>query len=131
MSTQLDFRPDRVNFGEFEHAFNRSLGDCLSSHLQELLKGKKIIFNLEDKVLVPVDGWGIRNIPYCTMPLTTIQPRMDNTTICAVDSSTIQLAETEDGALYGVKGGVVLSIGAQSSIHFKIGPILFYLSEET
>lgn len=131
MATQLNFQPDRINFGEFERAFNQSLGHCLSSHLQELLKGKKIIFNSEDKNLIPVDGWGIRNIPYCTTPLTTIQPRMDNTTICAVDSSTIQLAETEDGTLYGVKSGVVLSIGAQASIHFKIGPILFYLSEET
>jgi hypothetical protein len=48
-----------------------------------------------------------------------------------MDSSTIQLAETEDGSLYGVKSGVVLSIGGHALIHFKIGPILFYLSEET
>ena len=131
MTAQLNIQPDRINFGEFERAFDRSLGQCLSSRLEELLKGKKIIFSSEDKNLIPVDGWGIRNIPYCITPVITIQPKADNTTICAMDSSTIQLAETEDGSLYGVKSGVVLSIGANALIHFKIGPILFYLSEET
>lgn len=131
MTAQLNFQSNRINFSEFEHAFDQSLGQCLSSRLDELLKGKKIIFSSEDKNLVPVDGWGLRNIPYCTTPLTTIQPRMDNTTVYAMDSSTIQLAETEDGSLYGVKSGVVLSIGGHALIHFKIGPILFYLSEET
>jgi hypothetical protein len=131
MTAQLNFQHDGINFGEFERAFNRSLGQCLSFRLEELLKGKKIIFSSEDKNLVPVNGWGIRNIPYCATPLTTIQPKTDNTTICAMDSSTIQLAETEDGSLYGVKSGVVLSIGANALIHFKIGPILFYLNEET
>ena len=131
MTAQLNFQPDGVNFGEFERAFDRSLGQCLSSRLEEVLKGKKIIFNSEDKNLIPVNGWGIRNIPYCITPLTTIQSKADNTTICAMDSSTIQLAETEDGSLYGVKSGVVLSIGTNALIHFKIGPILFYLSEET
>ena len=131
MTAQLNFQPDGINFGEFERAFDRSLGQCLSSRLEEVLKGKKIIFSSEDKNLIPVNGWGVRNIPYCITPLTTIQPKADNTTICAMDSSTIQLAETEDGSLYGVKSGVVLSIGAKALIHFKIGPILFYLSEET
>jgi hypothetical protein len=131
MTAQLNIQPDRINFGEFERAFDRSLGQCLSSRLEELLKGKKIIFSSEDKNLIPVDGWGIRNIPYCITTVTTIQPKTDNTTICAMDSSTIQLAETEDGSLYGVKSGVVLSVGANALIHFKIGPILFYLSEET
>ena len=131
MTAQLNIQPDRINFGEFERAFDRSLGQCLSSRLEELLKGKKIIFSSDDRNLIPVDGWGIRNIPYCITPVTTIQPKADNTTICAMDSSTIQLAETEDGSLYGVKSGVVLSIGANALIHFKIGPILFYLSEET
>jgi NurA domain len=131
MTAQLNFQPDGVNFDEFERAFDRSLGQCLSSRLEEVLKGKKIIFNSEDKNLIPVNGWGIRNIPYCITPLTTIQSKADNTTICAMDSSTIQLAETEDGSLYSVKSGVVLSIGTNALIHFKIGPILFYLSEET
>ena len=131
MTAQLNIQPDRINFGGFERAFDRSLGQCLSSRLEELLKGKKIIFSSDDRNLIPVDGWGIRNIPYCITPVTTIQPKADNTTICAMDSSTIQLAETEDGSLYGVKSGVVLSIGANALIHFKIGPILFYLSEET
>jgi NurA domain len=131
MTAQLNIQPDRINFGEFERAFDRSLGQCLSSRLEELLKGKKIIFSSEDKNLIPVDGWGLRNIPYCITTVTTIQPKTDNTTICAMDSSTIQLAETEDGSLYGVKSGVVLSVGANALIHFKIGPILFYLSEET
>ena len=131
MTTQLNSQSDTINFSRFEQAFDQSLGDCLSSRLDELLREKKIIFNAADKNIVPVDGWGFRNIPYCITPITTIQPSTDNTTICAVDSSTIQLAETEDGSLYGVKSGVALSVGGHALIHFKIGPILFYLSEET
>ena len=51
--------------------------------------------------------------------------------VSAIDSSTIQIAETEEGSLYGVKSGVAISIGGHALMHFKIGPILFYLSEQT
>ena len=69
--------------------------------------------------------------PYCTTTITTIQPIEDNTIVSAIDSSTIQIAETEEGSLYAVKSGIAISIGGHALMHFKIGPVLFYLSEET
>ena len=45
--------------------------------------------------------------------------------------SSIQIAETEDGVLYAVKSGITISVAEHALMHFKIGPLLFYLSEES
>ena len=52
-------------------------------------------------------------------------------TLAAVDSSSIRIAETEDGSLYAVKSGIAFAINGQAIMHFKIGPILVYLNKET
>ena len=46
-------------------------------------------------------------------------------------SSSVKLAETEDGSVYGIKCGVATSYAGHNLMHFKIGPVLFYLSEKT
>jgi hypothetical protein len=109
----------------------QTLGQCLPNELQKALKGKKIIFSIDEKSLIPVDGWGKRCNPYCAETITTIQPIKGNTMIAALDSSSIQIAETEDGVLYAVKSGIAISVSEHALMHFKIGPILFYLSEDT
>ena len=131
MIRQLNLRTCGVNPDEFECVFERSLSQCLSPNIKEALKGKKIMFTRDEKNLLPVEGWGIKANPYCTTPVTTIQPIVGNTMVSAIDSSTIQIADTEEGSLYGVKSGVAISIGGHALMHFKIGPILFYLSEQT
>jgi hypothetical protein len=75
-----------------------------------VLKGKKIIFTKNDKSLVPIDGWGSKSTPYCTATITTIQPIKEDTMISAIDSSSIQVAETEEGSLYAVKSGITMAI---------------------
>ena len=111
--------------------FYPTLGHCLPSELHKALKGKKIIFSVDEKNLVPIEGWGKRPNPYCAETITTIQPIKGNTIVAALDSSSIQIAETEDGILYAVKSGIAISVSEHALMHFKIGPILFYLSEET
>jgi hypothetical protein len=130
MATQLKI-PTNINFTKLGYIFDRTLGYCLPGELYKVLRGKKIIFSVEDKNLTPIEGWGKRSNPYCAETITTIQPIKENTMIAALDSSSIQIAETEDGVLYAAKGGIAISIAEHTLMHFKIGPLLFYLSEET
>src|SRR5918911_1658231 len=107
-----------------------SVSTCLAPKL-DVLKGKKIVFCYDDKKMIPVDGWGMRSNPYTSMTVTTISPIKENTIVVAVDSSSVKLAETEDGSLYGVKCGVATAYAGHNLMHFKIGPMLFYLNEST
>ncbi|HEX6282667.1 MAG TPA: DNA double-strand break repair nuclease NurA [Nitrososphaera sp.] len=107
-----------------------SVSKCLAPKL-DVLKGKKIVFCYDDKKMMPVDGWGMRSDPYSTTTVTTIRPIKENALVAAIDSSSIKLAETEDGSLYAIKCGVATAYASHNLMHFKIGPVLFYLSEKT
>jgi hypothetical protein len=108
----------------------QSVSKCLAPKL-DVLKGKKIVFCYDDKKMMPIDGWGMRSNPYATTTITTIRPIKENALVAAIDSSSIKLAETEDGSLYGIKCGVATAYAGHTLMHFKIGPGLFYLSEKT
>ena len=107
-----------------------SVSKCLAPKL-DVLKGKKIVFCHDDKKMIPVDGWGMRSNPYSGTTITTIRPIKENALVAAIDSSSIKLAETEDGSLYGIKCGLATAYAGHTLMHFKIGPGLFYLSEKT
>src|ERR671912_108623 len=107
-----------------------SVSKCLAPKL-DVLKGKKIVFCYDEKKMMPVDGWGMRSDPYNTTAVTTIRPIKENALVAAIDSSSVKLAETEDGSLYAIKCGVATAYASHTLIHFKIGPVLFYLSEKT
>ena len=107
-----------------------SVSKCLAPKL-DVLKGKKIVFCHDDKKMIPVDGWGMRSNPYSGTTITTIRPIKENVLVAAIDSSSIKLAETEDGSLYGIKCGLATAYAGHTLMHFKIGPGLFYLSEKT
>jgi hypothetical protein len=129
MATQLN-PPASISIGDF--GIVESVSKCLAPKLEEL-RGKKIVFSAEDKALVPVDGWGIRSSgqAYCATTITTIKPVRENTMVAAIDSSSIKIADTEEGALYAIKCGVAMAYGGAALMHFKLGPMLFYLSEST
>ena len=110
------------------------IGESVSKSLApklDMLRGKKIVFCYDDKKMMPVDGWGMRSNPYNTTTITTIRPIKENALVAAIDSSSVKLAETEDGSLYGIKCGVATAYAGHTLMHFKIGPGLFYLSEKT
>ena len=131
MHKQLNVHTCGIDLDEFKHIFNQSLETCISFKLCDVLKGKKIIFSVDEKSLVPINGWGSnRYDSYCTK-ITTLQPIRESTIVAAIDSSDIQIAETEEGALYAIKSGIALAIDGHALMHFKIGPVLFYFSDET
>jgi hypothetical protein len=51
--------------------------------------------------------------------------------VAAVDSSCIKVAETEEGSLYAVKCGIATAMDGRALMHFRIGPVLFYISESS
>jgi hypothetical protein len=103
---------------------------CLAPKLDEL-KGKKIVFSYDDKKMIPVDGWGLKANPYNSTVVNTIRPIRENAMVAAIDSSSVKIAETEEGSLYGIKCGIATAYAGRALMHFKIGPVLFYLSEST
>jgi hypothetical protein len=107
-----------------------SVSKCLAPKLEQL-RGKKIVFSHDDKKMIPVDGWGLKSNPYCATTVTTVRPIKENAIVAAIDSSSVKLAETEEGSLYGIKCGVTMAYGGKALMHFKIGPVLFYLGEST
>ncbi len=123
MATQLN-PSSSISMGDF--GILESVSKCLSPKLEEL-RGKKIMFSCDDKTLIPVDGWGTKSQTCATV--TTIRPVRESAMVAAIDSSSIELAETEEGGLYAIKCGVAMAYGGAALMHFKIGPMLFYLSE--
>jgi hypothetical protein len=128
MATQLN-PPFNASLSLGDLGIVESVSRCLAPKLDEL-KGKKIVFSCDDKKMVPVDGWGLRSNPYAAT-VTTIRPIKENALVAAVDSSSVKLAETEEGSLYGIKCGIATAYAGRALMHFKIGPVLFYLSENT
>jgi hypothetical protein len=129
MTTQLSTPfTDSLSLGNLDIV--ESVSKCLAPKLDGL-RGKEIVFSCDDKKMVPVDGWGLRANLYGAATVTTIRPIRENTMVAAIDSSSVKLAETEEGSLYGVKCGIAMAYGGRALMHFKIGPVLFYLSEST
>jgi NurA domain-containing protein len=130
MHTQMNqqINDKSLHLGDLE--ISESISKCLASRLEQL-KGKKIVFSSDDKKIIPIEGWGLRPSPYCSTTVTTIRPIKENAIVAAIDSSSAKLAETEEGGLYGVKCGIAMAYGGRAIMHFKIGPVLFYLGEST
>jgi len=127
MSTQLN-SPFHESLSLGDLGIVESVSGCLTPKLDEL-NGKKIVFNCDDKNMIPVDGWGLRSDPYSATTVTTIRPIKENALVAAIDSSSVKIAETDDGSLYGIKCGIATAYAGRALMHFKIGPVLFYLSE--
>lgn len=127
MATQLN-PPFHASLSLGDLGIVESVSKCLSPRLDEL-RGKKIVFSCDDKKMIPVDGWGLRSNPYTATTVTTIRPIKENVLVAAIDSSSVKIAETEEGSLYGIKCGIATAFAGRALMHFKIGPVLFYLSE--
>ncbi len=130
MHTQINLVQDSLGWSHLDRILGPSVGQSIPSNFATFLKGKQIIFSDGESRLVPIQGWA-RNGKYPYTMVTTIRPLTEDTDVLGIDSSSIQIAETEGGALYAVKSGIVIAIRGQIQAHFKIGPILFYLSEDS
>ncbi len=117
------------NWTDIRWALSESLGGTQLANLGGVLNGKKIIFTCFKRNQVPIGGWGINSDR--EIPIKTITPLKETSLVAAVDSTSISLAETEDGVLYAAKCGIAFAVNGGSTMHLKIGPILFYLNEQT
>lgn len=121
-----------LDFTEFQSSLDRSVDPSLSSNLRKDLLGKTIAFShYDEKSHIPIGKYGNQADLINAETITPIKSIQEATLVAAVDSSSIRIAETENGCLYAIKCGVAFATNGQPLMHFKLGPILFYLSEET
>jgi hypothetical protein len=128
MHTQLNL-PTSVEFPslqEISARFDQALNLVLVPKLDALV-GRQVLFNTEEKELSPLGGWegtnhvtGVRNI----------EPVAEPTVVAAIDSSCVFIGETSDGSIYSAKCGLALAFMGTPSVHFKIGPVLFYINDD-
>lgn len=129
-SAHLNLFFGRKSTREFEKTFKNSMEMCFSEQLDEVLKGKRIMFSLgrDPRPVFPIQGWR-SCYQDCSIDPKVIHPSEKSTTIVSVDSSAIHLAETEDGLLFSTKSGIVISSSKQILHHIILGPMLLYLTK--
>jgi NurA domain len=130
MHTQINLVQDALGWKQLKSFLEPAIHQCIPSELSGFLKGRQIIFGSGESKLVPIQGW-TSNSKTMNAPVMAIQPVKEETTVLGVDSSSIQIAETEEGAIYAAKSGIATAILGKILAHFKMGPMLFYLSEDT
>jgi NurA domain-containing protein len=128
-NAHLNFYLEEDCITEFENTFRKSMKMCLANQLEEILKGRRIIFDSIEQTTVPVRRQGSFEQACAVTPM-VLQPSEEITYISAIDSSVIHLARTEEGRLYAAKSGVVISSGRRIRRHIRLGPMLIYLTEE-
>jgi len=70
----------------------------------------------------------INNINGCFKPI-TLTPKTEETTIAAVDTSSIKLGETSTGIITAIRGTCIWKRG-KSYAYLRIGPFIFHITEE-
>ncbi len=91
------------------------------------LKNKKVIFNRNsNNELKPIHGWDIKT-PELESKI--FKPSTKQITVAGIDSSCIQVAETDVGSVYAGRAAVVFSQNGKISKYIRIGPIIYYMDE--
>lgn len=127
-NSHLNFDLEEDCITEFENTFRESMIMCSSDQLEGILKGRRIIFDSIERFTVPIRTNGSFD-QSCKMTPMVIHPSEKVTPISSIDSSVIHLARTEEGRLYAAKSGVVISSGRRIRRHFRLGPVLIYLTK--
>jgi hypothetical protein len=74
-----------------------------------------------------MEGWEPKNhFPN----INTIKVIDEPTTVAAIDSSSMFIGETAEGMIYSAKCGLALACKGKPVMHFKIGPMLFYINDD-
>lgn len=115
---------------DLNDVIKRTTERCFSTDLKKLSKGQRILFGLVGKSIQSLDGRSNRYNPYCATTIIPIQPIKTMTTIYAIDSSSTRIGETDDGSIYAIKCGIVVACNCETLLHYKLGPLISYLSRE-
>jgi NurA domain len=104
---------------------------CFSLGISKLRKGQRVLFEVDGNGIQSLDRRPNRYNPYCASPITIIKPIRTMTSIYAIDSSSVRLGDTDDGSIYAVKCGIATASDCHALHHYKIGPIIFYVNDDT
>lgn len=105
--------------------FDRAINATLQPRFDTLI-GKQVLFSMDEKKeFAPLEGWEPRNK---RADIRTVGAVDEPAYIAAIDSSCIFIGDTDEGSIYAAKGGLALAFSGRPVMHFKIGPILFYLN---
>ncbi|MGC8599905.1 MAG: hypothetical protein ACP5LX_02445 [Nitrososphaeria archaeon] len=124
LTKQINLSNTTKNLYEY---FDESL--LFSSLLNDVLdiskiKGKQIIFTDDSKgEFRPIEGWGTP-VAVDAKEIDISKGKVQN--LVAVDSSSISIAETEEGGIYAVKGGAYIIKNGETMLR-KLGPIAVYI----
>lgn len=91
----------------------------------EYMEGKKVVFLKGDREVQPYLGWGDGG---GMLKFRQLKLEGRARTLAAIDSSTVPIAETNEGCVYSVKAGLVLSRDGELS-YLRFGPYLSYIGE--
>lgn len=116
---------------EIDAVFKSTTEHCFSLGINKLRKGQRVLFEVDGNGIQSLDRRPNRYNPYCTSPITIIKPIRTMTSIYAIDSSSVRLGETDDGSIYAVKCGIAMASNCHALHHYKIGPIIFYVNDDT
>ena len=130
MNTQLNLPTNSlvaINVGEMVNRFDSAINATLQPKLDALI-GKQVVFSPDEKEFSPLEGWEPKNYHVDIQPIVAIE---EPTPVAAIDSSCVFIGDTDDGSIYSTKCGLALSFMGKPLMHFKIGPILFYINDDT
>jgi len=96
-----------------------------------LAKGRNIIFTSNDNLRFPINGWANNVLEEAEIPVKRILPEYEPTIVSGIDSSCLKIAETQDGSIYAIKCGLVFCMSLDTVMHFTIGPLLLYITDES
>ncbi|MGN6350151.1 MAG: DNA double-strand break repair nuclease NurA [Candidatus Nitrosocosmicus sp.] len=132
MNNQLNFQQLQSNLDDVKKLlFNNFNNSLFCKDYKKLLKNKKLVFVGEDDSGIPIQNWDMRSDKYNQVKVNKIDIVEKEKFVFGIDSSCIKIAEVEDGGLYAIKGSTCVSFRGCPVTHFKIGPFLFYLNEDT
>ncbi len=98
----------------------------LSANSFSDLDGKRLVLVRRGEDLEPIKGWRAA----CDLAeIRPIQPKGTRRDVAAIDSSVIQVAETEDGAVYAAKASLAFNIGGTKN-SVVVGPSVIYVGDD-
>ncbi len=106
-------------------SFDKAISATLRPSFDTLV-GKQVLFSMDEKEFVPLEGWEPRNRE---ANVRAVRALGVPAYVAAVDSSCVFVGDTDEGSIYAAKGGLAVAFAGRPVMHFKIGPILFYLRQ--
>ncbi len=128
MHAQLNLPPklEVIDFSEITNRLDEAINATLEPKLDALV-GKQVLFSSDEKEFSPLEGWESNNYSGTINAIDAIQ---EPATVAAVDSSCVFIGETAEGSIYSAKCGLALACKGKPIMHFKIGPMLFYINDD-